>query len=182
MRDSLIFIPTNGNSNFPSTANLLKDLRSPTVVVGDLDLVREPKRLMDTVRAMNPSEADEAGHLARQIRERFGQLYSSEFAEFEKGAREGKIKKRIADEIRLRHEDELISSLVHQLLELLRQSRVLLIPDGELEDFGRDITNSKDKNDWVRTAIDKKVYDRESVQKFCDSVISAAFRAVENKV
>ncbi|MCT2338041.1 ATP-dependent endonuclease [Corynebacterium sp. p3-SID1056] len=181
LRDSLIFIPTNGNSNFPSTANLLKDLRSPTVVVGDLDLVSDPKRLMNTARAMKSSDADKAGDLARRIGERFEQLYASEFAKFEKGVREGKIKKKVAEEIRLQHEDEVISSLVSELIVLLKHSRVLLIPDGELEDFGRDITNSRDKNEWVRLAIDEKVYERESVQEFCDSVIAAAFSAVENK-
>ena len=181
LRDSLTFIPTNGNSNFASTAKLLRDLRSPTVVVGDLDLVSDPTRVERVVSSMDSHDVNHIKDLAIRIKTRFEQLYGSEFATVKKGSREGKIKKKIADNIKLHHADSEVRTLVGQLLELLKRSGVLLIPDGELEDFGRDITDSSDKSEWVRVAIDQHLYEKDTVQDFCNSVVNAVIDAIASE-
>ena len=179
LRDSLLFIPTNGNSNFASTAQLLRNLCSPTVIVGDLDICSDPKRLRQTVDAMNPSFGEEAEQLAKRIIDRFSEIHQAKLAKIEKGKQEGKLKKWISDEVRADHEDQTVRELVEDLLLFLKRVGIVLIPAGELEDFGPRVTSSKDKNIWVREAIDQQIYAEDHVQRFCETIASAAFAAID---
>lgn len=181
LRDSLLFIPTNGNSNFASTAQLLRNLCSPTVIVGDLDICSDPKRLRQTVDAMNPSFGEEAEQLAKRIIDRFSEIHQAKLAKIEKGKQEGKLKKWISDEVRADHEDQTVRELVEDLLLFLKRVGIVLIPAGELEDFGPRVTSSKDKNIWVREAIDQQIYAEDHVQRFCETIASAAFAAVDTQ-
>lgn len=179
LRDSLLFIPTNGNSNFASTAQLLRNLCSPTVIVGDLDICSDPKRLRQTVDAMNPSLGEEAEQLAKRIIGRFSQIHEAKLAKIEKGKQEGKLKKWVSEEVRVDHEDQTVRGLVGELLLFLKGAGIVLIPEGELEDFGREVTSSSDKNIWVREAIDQQIYAEDNVQGFCETIVSAAFAAID---
>lgn len=178
LRDSIIFIPTSGNGNFPATASLLRSLKTPTLIVGDLDLVSEKKRLLSTVSAMGCKESTEVERLVDAINDRFKEIYRTEFEGTPKGALEGKLKSKVADEVSADHEDERIRELVNDLLETLARIGLLLIPKGELEDFDRSVVASSDKTLWAREAIDRKVFENDAVLNFCESVASAAFRAI----
>lgn len=179
LRDSLLFIPTNGNSNFASTAELLHNLRSPTVIVGDLDLVSEPERLKKTVSAMDTGRSEQAFRLAQKIVAHFREIYSNELDGVPKNQREGKLKKKVAKHVSINHGDEQVRMLVDDLLEALKPAGVLLIPKGELEDFDRDIIDSKDKNEWARAAIDQELYKEDAVQEFCSTIVEASLNAIK---
>lgn len=179
LRDSLLFIPTNGNSNFSSTAALLHNLRSPTVIVGDLDLVSEPERLKKTVSAMDAERSADASRLAHKIAERFREIHSDELGCVRKDQSEGKLKKKVAKHVSINHGDDQVCMLVRDLLEALKPAGVLLIPEGELEDFNRDIITSQDKNEWARAAIDQELYKEDAVQKFCSTIVEASLNAIE---
>lgn len=178
LRDSILFIPTNGNSNFASTRDLLKGLHSPTVVVGDLDLISDPKRLRKTVASTGRGDAEKAGQLADQIVTRFRELHAGELDKVNKDSREGKVKKIVADQLKAQHPDPQIKGLVTEILELLEESGVLLIPQGELEDFDRTVTSSKDKNEWVRQAIDHDVHRSGAVQDFISAIVRRVNREI----
>lgn len=178
LRDSILFIPTNGNSNFASTRDLLRGLHSPTVVVGDLDLISDPERLRTTVASTGRGDAEEAGQLADKIVSRFSELHAEKLEKVKKDSREGKLKKIVADQLNAEHPDTRVKELLAEILELLEESGVLLIPHGELEDFDREVTNSKDKNEWVRTAIDQGVHRSDAVQEFVSAIVSRASREI----
>lgn len=182
LRDSIIFIPTSGNGNFAATASLLRSLKTPTLIVGDLDLVSEKKRLLSTVSAMGCQQSSEVGCLVDAINDRFREIYWTEFKDTPKGALEGKLKSKVAEEVSANHEDARIRDLVSHLLDTLASIGLMLIPKGELEDFDRSVVDSSDKTLWAREAIDKKVYENGSVLDFCEAVASAAFKAINENV
>ncbi|SIQ40446.1 Vitamin B12 import ATP-binding protein BtuD [Corynebacterium afermentans subsp. afermentans] len=178
LNDSIIFIPTNGNGNFASIADLLRRLRTPTLIVGDLDLISEKKRLLNTVSVMGRHKYSEVDSLAAAIWDRFREVYSAEFEGISKQNSEGKLKSRIAKDIKADHKDEEIRRLVEELLKSLASIGILLLPVGELEGFDRSLFDSGDKNLWARKAIDSKVYENEAVLSFCADVASAASRVI----
>ena len=149
------------------------------MIVGDLDICSDPKRLRQTVDAMNPSLGEEAEQLAKRIIGRFSQIHEAKLAKIEKGKQEGKLKKWVSEEVRVDHEDQTVRGLVGELLLFLKGAGIVLIPEGELEDFGREVTSSSDKNIWVREAIDQQIYAEDNVQGFCETIVSAAFAAID---
>ena len=181
LRDSVLFIPTNGNSNFASTRQLLSGLRSPTVVVGDLDLISDPRRLRKTVASTGMGDIEKAGQLANRIISRFGELHAVDLQGVKKDSREGKLKKIVANEVKVNHPDGEIQQLVSDILLVLADSGLLLIPCGELEDFDRTVTDSKDKNEWVRQAINQKVHESEAVQNFVETILSRVEQAIQEE-
>lgn len=127
------------------------------------------------------SHRQDAKDLANQIHARFKEVYEEKFAGLEKSKREGKLKKIIAEEIRIENDDQQIRELVVKMVELLQGIGILLIPHGELEDFDRSIMNSSDKNGWAREALTRRVFENDRVQRFCESIASAASNAIDNR-
>ncbi|WP_156774771.1 ATP-dependent nuclease [Corynebacterium genitalium] len=145
--DNVTFIPVSGNGNFPSTIALLRKLKTPTLTVGDLDLISNVKLFKGVISSVSASGQAELTQLVLDIHEQF----RAQLEDSGKGkVSDDKLRQIIAKKVSVHNEDEGIAESVSRLLQCLNKTGLILIPNGELEDLYPRIQG---KEEWTRRAL-----------------------------
>ena len=75
--DDYLFLPVGGNAEFAPMITLMQELSTPVLVIGDLDLVADEKRLAKTAAATGLSDVKRITELQRQLYKLFETQYDN---------------------------------------------------------------------------------------------------------
>lgn len=172
---SICFVGVSGKNNIPSTFELLRSLKTPTVVVADTDFIQSDSKkhtggpLRAVMRAYSLENAEEVLKIRDDLEDRIVKDHEEKLNSVAKEKYEGQRKKTIARSLTRLEANGPYAERIDQLTKTMERLPVCLVPGGELEDFNRN-TNS-DGADWVREALDEGLHRSDDVRSFLKSVL-----------
>lgn len=190
---SICFVGVSGKNNIPSTFQLLRSLKAPTVVVADTDFIQSDnkKHTGGPFRAVISAYDLENANEVLKIRDDLEDCIVSDFEEkldcVGKDKYEGQRKRIISQNLARLKSNGDYAARIEQLTKTMQRLPLCLVPGGELEDFNRN-TNLKGA-DWVREALDIGLHRSDEVRSFLNLVleklrleIDASFQAASDSI
>ncbi|MTE11145.1 hypothetical protein FKE98_12430 [Corynebacterium aurimucosum] len=164
---SICFVGVGGKNNIPSTFELLRSLKTPTVIIADTDFIVSDKydhsggpfiKVLEEVSAHNKNDIVSA-------RNAIENLILSDAGRKDEGGRKRLLNKKLTQLYRNRP----LWERVGQLNASLEGIPLCLVPGGELEDLDREIGGHG--TDWVWNAINQQSFANEATEGFMGKVL-----------
>lgn len=183
MADQILFVPVSGKNNFASTAKLLRKLKTPTVVLGDLDVLDAPEYVEQLLEGLLGDEWMEERPRIGQLGARFACAFGLGEKFFDLNKKEKSLY-RTKSEILFKNGPELtdVDSSLGALLSELARFGLLLVPVGEMEDLFPQISKGgAGKAEWPRKAIDAGALEVENIKDFAKDILETCQNALSQK-
>ena len=149
-----LFVPSAGKGALSKMVDAVTKVGVEAWVIADFDLVRNKTDLRKTLEAVGGDWSDD-----------LNALYATMMKEVNESTDRDRLKK---TGLNFFLQPESLAAAT-QIVRVLVESRLLLVPVGELESFDR--TLGTDKDVWLGKALDAGLHETPSVQEFVWSIV-----------
>ncbi|MGV0405700.1 ATP-dependent nuclease [Corynebacterium marquesiae] len=182
---SICFVGVGGKNNLPSTFELLRSLRAPTVIIADADFIVSEKLdhsggpFSKVLKETCARDEDDLISLRNEIEEFILSEEKSELQGVPADEYEGRRNKLLNNKLKKLHLNPPLLTKVQQLNEKLMGIPLCLVPGGQLEDLEPNISGHG--TDWVRKAINKRAFENEATKSFMGTVLEKVRVQIESQ-